>query len=358
MTSRLSSVSDLKVRWMVLAALPFLVLASAHRAGRVTLAVIAVYVAYTLALYAAERRGRPGNLPWAAAGIAVDLGLVTMVVAERGGMRTDAWVLYLLATISVGMRYGIVATLAVTMVATGLYATAVWPSMGPDGDVWRLLIRLVYMALVGLMSASLATELRKQREETIAVRDLADRLRAANADLKRYADEKAREAVTDGLTGLINHAHFHERLGEELKRGQRYGHPVSLLMLDLDGFKAYNDALGHPSGNGLLREVAQILRDSVRGSDVPARYGGDEFAIILPETGADEALATADRIRVAAEARLKVEARDEDGHPVSVSIGVATYPFDGKKGSELIEAADRALYRSKREGRNRVRSAS
>lgn len=360
MGERSTRVADLKVRWLISAVAPVLAVlslpAAGPTAGLATLAAIVVYFLYTLALQLAESRGWARHPSWPLADIALDLGLVSAVVYDRVGLKSDAWALYLLATVSAGFRYGLAAALGVAGCAAALYAGIVWPTIANPAELDRLLIRLVYVALMGVTSAMLAAELRRQKAEKAAAQALADQLQAAKAALRWYAEEKARLAITDGLTGLFNHGYFHQRLGEELARAQRYGHPVSLLMLDLDGFKAYNDALGHPSGNGLLREVGAILRESIRSTDVAARYGGDEFAIVLPQADSEAALATADRIRSATEARVGPRGGDE--RPVTVSIGVATHPHHGKTRAELIEAADGALYRSKRDGRNRIRCAS
>ncbi|MGE5589886.1 MAG: GGDEF domain-containing protein [Bacillota bacterium] len=177
------------------------------------------------------------------------------------------------------------------------------------------------------------------------------RLSDAHEQLQEYAREKGRQAVTDGLTGLFNHTHLQERLEEELRRAERYDHHVSLVMLDIDQFKAYNDSFGHLQGNGVLKQVADTLRGAVRASDLVARYGGDEFAVILPETDTEEALAMAERIRERVDS-LGIEVTPGDRIPVS--LGVATFPQHGRTRTELVERADQALYRVKRQGRNRV----
>jgi diguanylate cyclase (GGDEF)-like protein len=167
--------------------------------------------------------------------------------------------------------------------------------------------------------------------------------------------QKLRElAVTDGLTGLLNHRRMYETLRDEIWRAQRYGHPVSVVMIDVDGFKSYNDTYGHPKGDLLLRSIADIVRSSIRGVDIAARYGGEEFLVIMPETGKDKALGAAERIRKAVEGAL-FEGRTE-GHHVrkTVSIGVASYPENTRNYAEMITLADRALYKAKQRGKNRV----
>jgi len=159
-------------------------------------------------------------------------------------------------------------------------------------------------------------------------------------------------ATTDGLTGLFNHRQFQERLLEEFKRQNRYGSPISLLIIDLDFFKKINDTYGHPVGDLVLRGTADILRGTVREVDMAARYGGEEFAALLIGTDKKGAIQTAERLRKAIES---YEFR-ADGKKIRVtsSIGVASAPPDASTKEDLIERADRALYKAKSDGRNRV----
>lgn len=157
-----------------------------------------------------------------------------------------------------------------------------------------------------------------------------------------------RLANTDGLTGLCNHRHLHERLAQEIERAERYDRPLSVVMADLDHFKDFNDSHGHPRGDELLIRVAQTLRQVSRKADIVARYGGEEFTLILPETPASDAGVLAER------ARQAIDQIEIGGvRPISVSIGVASYS-SGLSQETLIEAADAALYAAKRRGRNRV----
>ena len=159
-------------------------------------------------------------------------------------------------------------------------------------------------------------------------------------------------AIIDGLTDTYVRRHFMERFGEELARSERMGLPLSLLMLDIDHFKQHNDEMGHLVGDVILKEVARLLKRSIREIDLVGRYGGEEFALLLPDTPKEGALQVAERIRCAIEVH-SFTAYDESVR-VTGSIGVASFPIDGVRVEQLIDAADGALYHAKDAGRNRV----
>ncbi|MEW6324979.1 MAG: diguanylate cyclase, partial [Nitrospirota bacterium] len=170
----------------------------------------------------------------------------------------------------------------------------------------------------------------------------------------RFVEEAQRQASTDFLTGLCNHREFQRRLEDELVRSQRYGHECSLLLLDIDHFKNFNDTYGHLVGDEVLRLVGQQIRGAIRhGIDLPARYGGEEFTLILPETGAKGALMVAERVRERI-ATAGFEAQGGVNAPVTVSIGVANFPNDAATRPSLIQKADQALYFAKQAGRNQA----
>jgi len=163
----------------------------------------------------------------------------------------------------------------------------------------------------------------------------------------RSFEEAQRLSITDELTGFFNARYLQARLGEEVLRAQRYGHEMSIVMIDSDALKKVNDKLGHEAGNKHLIELAKTIRQYVRSTDIVARYGGDEFIVLQPEAGVDAARATAERIRVAA-------ASQSGDLATSVSIGVASFPANARDAHALFRAVDGALLEAKNKGKNAV----
>ena len=163
-----------------------------------------------------------------------------------------------------------------------------------------------------------------------------------------------KEAITDGLTGLYNHRFFVEQLSKEIERSQRYQNPLGLLMLDIDNFKNYNDTNGHPAGDELLKSVADIFKRSVRRTDYVTRYGGEEFAIILPETPMEKAQLVAEKIRKEIEKEVFDNQETQPGGNLTISVGVASHSKDFNQVDEFVQDADVALYNAKESGRNKV----
>lgn len=199
---------------------------------------------------------------------------------------------------------------------------------GTLADVGRVCFNLIALALVAYVTAIVGREQRRAREEAL------------------------RLSQFDSLTGLHSRDYFLAEVEQEILRASRSGRPFALLMFDLDGLKAANDRFGHASGDALLRAVADALRGDIRITDVAARYGGDEFVLLLPETDLNGAMLVADKVRVDV-GRLALPV---DGLVVrtSASIGLVTYPDDGRTSTELMRRADLAMYEAKRRGRDQV----
>lgn len=189
--------------------------------------------------------------------------------------------------------------------------------------------------------------LSRQAVTQIEMRLLSE-TRAQKAALEEANRQLRDLATTDGLTGLRNHRAFHEALREQFAQARRSGQAFSLMLLDIDHFKEYNDAFGHPAGDEVLMRMAHLLTRSVRAGDVAARHGGEEFAVILPATDAANAHALAERLR------RMMEESPWPRRPIRASFGVSTFDTAMPDHNRLMADADAALYRAKAQGRNRV----
>jgi diguanylate cyclase (GGDEF)-like protein len=201
---------------------------------------------------------------------------------------------------------------------------------------------------------------------TVAFNEMARTVRDGRHKLEEARDELARSneglkeanralealAITDGLTGLYNHRHFQDTLEKEMRRCEREGRNLSLLLLDLDHFKQYNDRWGHTEGDAALRRVAGQVMKSIRSTDMAFRYGGEELSVLLPSCTKEQATEVAEKIRVAVSSNPQRPGRF--GARTTISIGVATFPDDGRVARGLVDTADAALYAAKAQGRDRV----
>jgi len=174
-------------------------------------------------------------------------------------------------------------------------------------------------------------------------------------DKLRYLFVKAeQEAITDPLTGLYNYRYFLHQLNRELSRSQRHHSVFSLILIDIDYFKNYNDTFGHQAGDLILQRISRSMLDNTRVSDMVCRYGGEEFCIICPELNKADAQKTAEKLRQIIERLELPKAKDVPGGKLTISSGIASFPEDGESAYQLILKADKALYRAKETGRNKV----
>jgi diguanylate cyclase (GGDEF)-like protein len=211
-------------------------------------------------------------------------------------------------------------------------------------------------AMAGRLQAYTTDLEREVAERSAHIRRQNDELERVNDNLARINQHLEHLATTDPLTGLYNRRYLEQALAFEISRAQRAAHPFSLLVLDLDRFKSVNDTWGHPCGDQVLIRLAAVLRDTLRSTDLQARWGGEEFVVLLLDTEPTAAFATAEKLRSRVEATF-FERPDGARLFVTVSIGLASYPADAKDGEGLFGVADKALFRAKEGGRNRVEAA-
>ena len=241
--------------------------------------------------------------------------------------------------------------------ASGRVLTAGDDGWRPDEVLW---IPLYFEdRLLGCLSVEEPHNGKSPTLETIRSLEIFANQAVTAIESARSYDEAREQSIRDSLTGAYNHRHFQEVLQRELGRAERLGRPLTVLMLDIDDFKSINDRFGHPVGDAILQGIVAEIRNEVRGDmDLLARYGGDEFGVILPETPPSEAVLVAERVRRRVDERLFRMPDSGQMLRVTVSIGVATYPDDAAEKTDLVEKADAALYRAKRGGKNAVVTTS
>lgn len=304
-------------------------------------------LAVQFALWLVPARGWDARLGWDPHYIYLPMTaaalLLTLYVFLMPGARVLLLMAWFVALVFVAgiAAFREVVSLSGLMAAGYLTAVALSAPAHPAIDLrFELVVTGVFFGICGY-AAFVFQRHRRQREEMRALRQ-----------------ELAEQAHTDALTGLPNRRRFEVLLREELSRIARYGGSCSIAMLDVDHFKRYNDTLGHPAGDRVLRRLAEIFRENLREPDVAARYGGEEFALLLVETAVERAREVVERIRAV------VEAHEFPGEAVlptgdlTISAGIASVRDEESRLEAVIERADRALYAAKRAGRNRVHLAA
>lgn len=294
-------------------------------------AALFFYAAFILAFhfvnfYRSESRWKVATETW------VMIVFITWVVWYTGGLQSPLLNLYLLPVITSALSLGKLATLLEIGLITACYIllgrSSIESPVFSLGGATLLLAQLAPMLLVAYITTMFSADI-------------------------RYGLNKAKLlSETDDLTGLYNMRGFYLIMDRAFAQAVRFLRPVSVLMIDSDNLKAVNDEHGHDAGNELLRLIATGIKAQLRSTDVLARYGGDEFVVLLPDTGTVGTRDVAERIRDSI-ARRPLELRDKSV-PITVSIGLASYPDDGHGMDIIMQRADQAMYRAKAEGRNRV----
>ncbi|HWQ37354.1 MAG TPA: GGDEF domain-containing protein [Burkholderiales bacterium] len=322
-----------EIEWLLLIlVLLYLLAGGPKEEGRIAIHMGLFFLgAFILALhyvqfYRRESRAKLAVETW------VMIVFITWVVTYSGRIESPLLNLYLLPIIASSLILGkLMTAIAVAAIALCYMALAYDPQRADFSALtyWGSLLALVApVILVAYITTMLAADI-------------------------RYAVDKIKQVSdTDDLTGLYNMRAFSSILQRTFKQSVRHGHPLSVVMIDSDNLKAINDAHGHETGNRLLQHLVRCIRDELRGSDVMARFGGDEFVILLPETNRHGAQEMAERIRKSIESsRFDVRGGDTN---VTVSIGIASYPEDGGNLEVILDKADKAMYRAKQRGRNQV----
>jgi len=196
---------------------------------------------------------------------------------------------------------------------------------------------------------------RLSKEDRLLLATVANDLTVAVENSELYKLTK-KLSITDELTGLFNYRYLLQRMDEEIERARRFGRPLSLLMIDADDFKLYNDTHGHIAGDGALAELAGVLHSAVRDIDVVCRYGGEEFAVLLPETDSEGAFVTAEKLREAVAGHRFPDGEGDSSQRITISLGLTSFPRSAGDREALLRQADHALYTAKRTGRNRVKA--
>lgn len=272
--------------------------------------------------------------------IALVIGAIALVgwLDMRTGPHLSFALFYLVPIMLTGWMVGRAQAVFAAFVAAGTWLAAElhWHTDAPFEIGWNAGTRLVIFAVLGWLSGYL------QANRQSLVR--------ANDQLRELLDREAIRARTDALTGLANWQGFQEQLDRELARSRRTHEPLALAYVDLDNFKRVNDRYGHSEGDRALRRVGEALQRSVRDMDVPARTGGDEFAVLLPGAGADSARGVVERIIAAVQA----VAGDYADCDLGASVGVVCHEHPPPEGSDLVRDADAAMYQAKRQGKGQA----
>lgn len=195
-------------------------------------------------------------------------------------------------------------------------------------------------------------ELLARVRSLLRIKYLHDELQKKIIELQSTKEELRQLSITDGLTGLYNYRYFKEQFTQEISRALRHALNVSLIMIDIDHFKNFNDQNGHPAGDRVLQELGSLLKSNIRNIDMAARYGGEEFTLILIETDKNSALVVAEKIRKLIETNKFHHEEKQPLGKITISSGLSTFPEDGHEFSTLVEKADQRLYRAKQAGRN------
>lgn len=341
-----------KVRWLTIFGAPVIFWFTRHTVRLDLLLITLVFCVYNLAMqfYLLKKL----NLDRYSVLISVlDITYMTYVYVLTLVGRDSLPQFYYFLILVMGIRHGLVNYPWIVLINGVVYAFSTVVAslfLGYEIDSLVLLNQFLFFAAFGVMSSYI---FKKEHLQKMEKEDLITELQAANEQLSLYNAEVEELANTDPLTGLFNYRYFTERLNQELELAKRLHHFLSLIIIDIDHFKDFNDTYGHPVGDLALKEAAAIFRLNIRDKDILCRYGGEEFLILLPGTGIDEAFKCAERIRKSVQHHI-IKIDEVQSVHITISGGVACYPLDAANGEQLLRIADEVLYAAKHRGRNKI----
>jgi len=298
--------------------------------------------------------------------IDLDLVALTVLIYVTGGIDSPLVFFYILHTITASYLLSRKETFLQATLAIGLFVTMCYLVFDPVYPLGLKILEPItlYSAseliLEGMKGPNYINDAYIMAHTVALAAILFISAGIATALSERYREKERviqEQAITDGLTGLNNYRYFSQQFELEFERARRYGHRMTLLMIDMDGLKRYNDQHGHLLGSQALKEIADILKVTTRPVDVVAKYGGDEFAIVLPETDKEGGALVAERIRQLVCEHGFMGADRKRTVRLSISGGVTTFPEDASALRELVDVADKGLYEAKQAGRNRIKVA-
>ncbi len=341
-----------KVRWLTILGFPLLLWLYSGRAfsGVIFISVVFMVYNYLTSIYFKKSVPNRHSFLLSVIDSVYLIYIFTLTLNETGGLPQVFYFLILV----MGIRHGMGKYPMIVLINSLLYLLT--SLLGPvylkiTIDPRLLLVHLVFIGAFGIMSSFI---FRRTYQQHLEKEELITELQGAYQQLCIYNAQVEELANTDPLTGLYNYRFFTQRLDKEIELSKRFNRPLSLIIIDIDHFKDFNDTFGHPSGDIALKEVTLIFKNNVRDKDVLCRYGGEEFLILLPSTGIEEAYRCAERIRMSVEQHgFSVP---ETSNPVNITIsgGVACYPIDADSGEQLLRIADEVLYTAKHKGRNKI----
>lgn len=343
-----------KVRWLTIFGTPLIFWFSRHDVGLGLLMVTGGFCVYNLSLQLYVLKNIDLERYQVLLSVTDVVYLTCVYVLALLGYDSIPQLYYFLILV-MGIRHGLANYPVIVLINGVIYVFSTLVAsryyLGYDINLLVLLNQSLFFIAFGVMSSYIFKNDHKQQMEK---EDLISELQAAYQQLCVYNAQVEELANTDPLTGLFNYRYFTERLAKELELAKRFNLFLSLIIIDVDHFKEFNDTYGHPVGDVALKEAAQLFQQNIRDKDILCRYGGEEFLILLPGTGIDEAFRCAERIRESVEHHT-VKIDDDTSVFITISGGVACFPLDASNGEQLLRIADQVLYTAKHRGRNKIR---